>query len=82
MKKELEFVIQETEMKVEKLKRASDIHIGLSLPSPLLSHLILMQHTGMEILHLFVLDLLGRFVALVLLVAVCKLIDSQRHSCC
>jgi hypothetical protein len=61
MKRELVHVLEETAKKVDKLRSANDIQIGLfpSLPSPSLSSRHL--RPGMEIIHLFILDLLGRY---------------------
>ena len=63
IKEEVEFVAKEVEKKVEKLRSAPEVHVGkksfrLSLIS---SHGSL---SGLEIIHLFVLDLLGRFGSL------------------
>jgi hypothetical protein len=59
MKRELVHVLEETAKKVDKLRSANDIQIGLFPPSPSLfsRHL----RPGMEIIHLFILDLLGRY---------------------
>jgi hypothetical protein len=57
IKNELVHVQQETKFRVEKLRCATDIHIGREI---LLSS-SLTATIGMEILHLFILDLLGRY---------------------
>jgi hypothetical protein len=58
LKEELQHVLDETHTKVEKLKATSDIHIGEILSPP--SHSLTGHCAAMEILHLFILDLLGR----------------------
>lgn len=63
IKKEIQCVQEETKFRVNKLRLATDIHIGsdLRLPSFLPSLSSLTPTIGMEILHLFILDLLGRY---------------------
>jgi hypothetical protein len=46
VKRELQFVIQETEKKVEKLRLASDIHIGLGVTPPSSPHHTLIHRDG------------------------------------